>query len=47
MTAMLIYTVTVALIIGAAYIVVAYIALCEASKEQDENPDKEDEEWKD
>ena len=47
MTTMLTNIVTVALIIGAAYIVAAYIALCEASKEQDENPDKEDEEWKD
>ena len=47
MTAMLIHIVTIALIIGAAYIVVAYIALCEASKDQDENPDKEDEDWKD
>lgn len=47
MTVMLIYTVTIALIIGAEYIVAAYIALCEASKEQDENPDKEDEEWND
>ena len=41
---MLTYIVTIALIIGGVYIVAAYIALCEASKDQDETQDKEDEE---